>query len=62
MDQVKDLLGDFMFDTHTIQHPLSPQWVPAKHVAEYVEYWIRREMPKEVRSRLRSECPSPSLT
>lgn len=32
---VKDPLGECMFDPHTIQHPLSPQWVPADHVAEY---------------------------
>ncbi|KAJ1178338.1 hypothetical protein NDU88_003584 [Pleurodeles waltl] len=29
--------------------------------SDYIAFWIRREIPKELRSRLRSEFPSPSL-
>lgn len=61
MNQVKDPLRELMFDPSSIQRPFSPQWVPLKHVAEYVEFWIRREMPKEVRTRLRLEYPRSSL-
>ncbi|KAJ1097138.1 hypothetical protein NDU88_002265 [Pleurodeles waltl] len=60
-EQVRDPLREYMLDPHGIQRTLSPQWVQQQHVAEYVEYWIKQEMTKEVRTRLRSECPRPSL-
>lgn len=58
---VKDPLGESMFDPSLLKHPLSPEWSPAPHVAEYVQLWLRNQIPKDVRLRLRSECPRPSL-
>ncbi|XP_078516741.1 uncharacterized protein LOC144781653 [Lissotriton helveticus] len=58
---VIDPFGESMFDPMMIKHPLSPEWSPAPHVAEYVQMWLRKQIPKDVRLRLRSECPRPSL-
>ncbi|KAJ1155768.1 hypothetical protein NDU88_008497 [Pleurodeles waltl] len=43
-----DPLGENMFDPHMLQHPLSPQWTSSEHVAQYVQYWLRWEIPKDV--------------
>lgn len=58
---ILDPFGDNMFDSLLIKHPLSPKWTPSQHVADYNTFWLRREIPKEVRPQLRSECPRPSL-
>lgn len=60
-EEFLDPQGEVMLDPLMIQHPLSPQWAPVEHVARYVRYWIRRAIPKDVRTRMRSECPRPSL-
>lgn len=59
--KILDPFGDNMFDPLMIKHPCSPEWTPSQHVAKYITFWLRREIPKEVRARLRSECPRPSL-
>ncbi|KAJ1179497.1 hypothetical protein NDU88_004731 [Pleurodeles waltl] len=45
-----------------IKHPPSPEWAPSLHITDYIAFWLRRQIPKEVRSRVRSECPRPSLS
>ncbi|KAJ1090519.1 hypothetical protein NDU88_003651 [Pleurodeles waltl] len=45
------------FEPEDIVHPRSSLWVPPAEVSDYVESHIRHSFDKEVRSRLRSECP-----
>ncbi|KAJ1130920.1 hypothetical protein NDU88_009264, partial [Pleurodeles waltl] len=44
-----------------IVHPRSSLWLPPPEVADYVESHIRHSFDKDVRSRLRSECPRPDF-
>ncbi|KAJ1143150.1 hypothetical protein NDU88_009461 [Pleurodeles waltl] len=48
---------DFTFQPEDIIHPRSASWVPPVEVLDYVESQIRHSFDKEVRSRLRTECP-----
>ncbi|KAJ1132079.1 hypothetical protein NDU88_010409 [Pleurodeles waltl] len=50
------------FEPEDIVHPRSSLWLPPPEVADYVESHIRHSIDKEVRSRLRSECPRPDFT
>ncbi|KAJ1163186.1 hypothetical protein NDU88_003649, partial [Pleurodeles waltl] len=51
-----------MFEPEGIYHPRSSEWRPDHKVAEYVASKIRQPLDKEVRARLRAECPRPSLS
>ncbi|XP_069100854.1 uncharacterized protein [Pleurodeles waltl] len=53
--------GNLMFDPGLIHHPNSTEWVPSNHVAKYILAKLRLPLDKQVRSRLRAECPRPSL-
>ncbi|XP_078503472.1 uncharacterized protein LOC144762193 [Lissotriton helveticus] len=50
-----------MFDPSSIRHPNSTEWLPASHVGEYIAARLRLPLESTVRSRLKSECPKPSL-
>ncbi|XP_078506464.1 LOW QUALITY PROTEIN: uncharacterized protein LOC144765813 [Lissotriton helveticus] len=50
-----------MFDPTCIFRPRTSDWVPDKKTADYVAAKIRQPLSQDVRSRLRSECPRPSL-
>ncbi|KAJ1214787.1 hypothetical protein NDU88_002398 [Pleurodeles waltl] len=50
-----------MFQPEDIYHPRSSEWRPEKRVADYVASKIRQPLDKEVRARLRSECPRRTL-
>ncbi|KAJ1157118.1 hypothetical protein NDU88_009833 [Pleurodeles waltl] len=45
------------FEPEDIVHPRSSIWLPPPEVADYVEAHIRHGFDKDIRSRLRSECP-----
>ncbi|KAJ1091282.1 hypothetical protein NDU88_004409 [Pleurodeles waltl] len=47
----------FQFNPEDIVHPRSADWAPAQEVAEYLHGKLRRSFDKEVRNRLRAECP-----
>ncbi|KAJ1197479.1 hypothetical protein NDU88_001337 [Pleurodeles waltl] len=49
------------FDPKEIVHPKSTNWVPLPKVTNYVQSHLRQGFDKEVRARLRSECPHPDL-
>ncbi|XP_078506884.1 uncharacterized protein LOC144767203 [Lissotriton helveticus] len=49
------------FDPTCIFRPQTSDWVPDKKTADNVAAKIRQPLSQEVRSRLRSECPRPSL-
>ncbi|KAJ1172447.1 hypothetical protein NDU88_004294 [Pleurodeles waltl] len=49
------------FEPEDIVHPRSSSWAPPFKVAEYVQARIRHCFDKDVRSRLRSECPRPDF-
>ena len=51
----------FTFDPEEIIHPKSTDWVPPDQVADYFVNRLRKSFDKEVRNRLRSECPRPVL-
>lgn len=51
----------FTFDPTNIMHPRSSDWVPAPVVTAYLHDNLRRGFDKEVRNRLRSECPRPDI-
>ncbi|XP_069094160.1 uncharacterized protein [Pleurodeles waltl] len=50
-----------MFHPEELYHPRSSEWHPDKRVADYVASKIRQPLEKEVRARLRAECPRPTL-
>ncbi|XP_078534007.1 uncharacterized protein LOC144820300 [Lissotriton helveticus] len=50
-----------MFDPTTIYRPRSSEWIPEKSTADYVAAKLRQPLSQDVRLRLRSECPRPSL-
>ncbi|XP_078538781.1 uncharacterized protein LOC144823804 [Lissotriton helveticus] len=50
-----------MFDPSSIRHPNSTEWFPSHHVGKYISARLRLPLETEVRSRLKSECPKPSL-
>ncbi|KAJ1196475.1 hypothetical protein NDU88_000346 [Pleurodeles waltl] len=49
------------FSPEEIVHPRSSSWVPPPEVAEYLQNHIRAGFDKDVRARLRAECPRPEL-
>ncbi|KAJ1160649.1 hypothetical protein NDU88_001144 [Pleurodeles waltl] len=49
------------FEPEDIVHPRSSLWLPPPEVADYVEAHIRHGFDKDIRSRLRSECPRPDF-
>ncbi|XP_078528000.1 uncharacterized protein LOC144803687 [Lissotriton helveticus] len=49
------------FEPEDIVHPNSSAWLPSPAVADYVQQYIRHPFDKDVRARLRSECPRPDL-
>ena len=49
------------FVPEEIEHPNSTDWTPPDEVVEYMDARLRKPLKKEVRSRLRSECPRPLL-
>ncbi|XP_078508555.1 uncharacterized protein LOC144768622 [Lissotriton helveticus] len=56
-----DLAPPNMFDPSTIVRPRSSEWFPEQSTADYVAAKLRQPLPQDVRLRLRSECPRPSL-
>ncbi|XP_069491214.1 uncharacterized protein [Ambystoma mexicanum] len=58
---VLDINGVPFFDPALILHPRSAEWQPSQEIASFLEYWVRRPLPKGDRSKLRSECPRPVL-
>ncbi|XP_078533318.1 uncharacterized protein LOC144819222 [Lissotriton helveticus] len=50
-----------MFDPTRIYHPRSSEWTPDPKVAAYVAGKVRQPLEKEVRTRMRGECPRPKL-
>ncbi|XP_078503595.1 uncharacterized protein LOC144762312 [Lissotriton helveticus] len=56
-----DLVAPDMFDPNSIYRPRSSEWVPEKSTADYVAAKLRQPLSQDVRLRLRSECPRPSL-
>ncbi|XP_053308321.1 uncharacterized protein LOC128470454 [Spea bombifrons] len=59
--EVVDDLGTPLFDPRALRHPRSSEWTPSAHIAEFLRFWIRRPLDKDVRQRLRSECPRPTV-
>ncbi|XP_053311880.1 uncharacterized protein LOC128473653 [Spea bombifrons] len=59
--EVTDDLGTPLFDPRALRHPRSSEWTPSSHIAEFLRFWMRRPLDKEVRQRLRSECPRPTV-
>ncbi|KAM8977380.1 LOW QUALITY PROTEIN: uncharacterized protein RCH25_043896 [Pelodytes ibericus] len=59
--EIMDSSGFPLFDPRTLRHPRSAEWSPPQHVADFLRYWLRRPLDKEVRQKLRAECPRPSL-
>ncbi|KAJ1113792.1 hypothetical protein NDU88_002034 [Pleurodeles waltl] len=51
----------FQFNPEDIVHPRSADWAPAQVVVEYLHGKLHRSFDKEVRYRLRAECPRPEL-
>ncbi|KAJ1195391.1 hypothetical protein NDU88_004671 [Pleurodeles waltl] len=49
------------FNPEDIVHPRSSSWTPPLEVALYMQEHIRASFDKEVRARLRAECPRPDL-
>ncbi|KAJ1109989.1 hypothetical protein NDU88_007345 [Pleurodeles waltl] len=49
------------FEPEDIVQPRSCSWTPPSEVPEYVQAHIRHCFDKDVRSRLRSECPRPDF-
>ncbi|XP_044158212.1 uncharacterized protein LOC122944062 [Bufo gargarizans] len=60
-DPLLDPLGDPMFDPNALHHPRSSEWLPATHVAQYIESMARKPLTKEARTKLRAECPRPLI-
>ncbi|XP_056391859.1 uncharacterized protein LOC130284924 [Hyla sarda] len=58
---ILDSLGVPFFDPDDIKHPRSGEWSPLPQVAKYVEAWLRKPLDRSNRSKLRSECPRPSV-
>ncbi|KAM4698707.1 LOW QUALITY PROTEIN: uncharacterized protein WCC33_014241 [Rhinophrynus dorsalis] len=56
-----DRQGNPLFDPRFLRHPKSSEWSLPDHLARYVHHWIRKPLEREVRNRLRAECPRPSL-
>ncbi|XP_078531608.1 uncharacterized protein LOC144818244 isoform X2 [Lissotriton helveticus] len=50
-----------MLDLDDIVHPRSAEWVPAEKAALYLASRLRKPLENEARSRLRAECPRPTL-
>ncbi|KAJ1148937.1 hypothetical protein NDU88_001761 [Pleurodeles waltl] len=50
-----------MFEPEGIYHPRSSEWHPDPKVADYVASKLRQPLDKEIRARLRVECPRPTL-
>ncbi|KAM8977409.1 uncharacterized protein RCH25_044212 [Pelodytes ibericus] len=59
--EILDSSGVPLFDPHTLRHPRSAEWSPPQHIAEFLRYWLRRPLEKEVRQKLRAECTRPTL-
>ncbi|XP_056390485.1 uncharacterized protein LOC130346565 [Hyla sarda] len=53
--------NDPFFDPSLIYHPRSGEWLPEPKVAEYLAMWVFKSLDKASRSKLKSECPRPSL-
>ncbi|KAJ1101202.1 hypothetical protein NDU88_006274 [Pleurodeles waltl] len=51
----------FQFILEDIVHPRSADWVPAQVVADYLHEKLRKSFDKEVRNRVRAECPRPEI-
>ncbi|XP_063297779.1 probable cation-transporting ATPase 13A4 [Pelobates fuscus] len=60
-DIIVDPSGQAMFNPRNIRHLRSGDWSPPEHLSRFMHLWLRKPLEKEVRSRLRSECPRPSL-
>ncbi|KAJ1192906.1 hypothetical protein NDU88_002212 [Pleurodeles waltl] len=58
---VVDSEGVPMFDPSLIHHPNSTEWLSLDHVGDYIASRLRLPLDKQTRTKLRSECPRPSL-
>ncbi|XP_056384124.1 uncharacterized protein LOC130277475 [Hyla sarda] len=56
-----DSLGVPFFSPDDITHPRSGEWTPSPQVSNYIETWLRKSMDRANRSKLRAECPRPSI-
>ncbi|XP_056425874.1 uncharacterized protein LOC130367476 [Hyla sarda] len=56
-----DSLGVPFFNPDDITHPRSGEWTPSPQVSKYIETWLRRSLDRANRSKLRAECPRPSI-
>ncbi|XP_044142751.1 uncharacterized protein LOC122932427 [Bufo gargarizans] len=60
-DLLLDPSGEPLFNPEELHHPRSAEWMPATHVAQYMEARIRNPLSKESRNKLRAECPRPLI-
>ncbi|XP_053315604.1 uncharacterized protein LOC128483427 [Spea bombifrons] len=44
-----------------MRHPRATEWAPPEHIALYIHKWLRKPLSKEVRNKLRAECPRPCI-
>ncbi|KAJ1119123.1 hypothetical protein NDU88_007309 [Pleurodeles waltl] len=51
----------FQLNPEDIIHPRSSDWAPVQAVADYLHDKLRKGFNKEVRNRLRAECPRPEI-
>ncbi|XP_053310524.1 uncharacterized protein LOC128472636 [Spea bombifrons] len=58
---ILDSTGEPYFDPGHIKHPRSGEWVPHPQVAKFLSLWMRKPLEKSARSKLRAECPRPTL-
>lgn len=50
-----------MHHPRLIHHPRSTKLSPPDHIDQYLTYWLRKPLDKEVRNKLRAECPRPTI-
>ncbi|KAJ1124724.1 hypothetical protein NDU88_003173 [Pleurodeles waltl] len=49
-----------LFNPEDIRHTRSSEWEPSEKVAFYLKQHLRQPLDREVRNKLRAECPRPS--
>ncbi|CAH2253090.1 Hypothetical predicted protein [Pelobates cultripes] len=58
---ILDPQGNPLFDPDDLRHPRSAEWEPPEHIARYIALRMRTPLSRESRSKLRAECPRPSV-
>ncbi|KAJ1112969.1 hypothetical protein NDU88_001229 [Pleurodeles waltl] len=59
--EVKDPLGQVLFEPSDVKHPRSAEWWPMRHVAEYIRQKIRNPLERNERNVMRAECSHPVI-